>query len=104
MREAEKFVAAKPFNTANRRIAQGEVVTQEEIRAGDRDPELLKQQGLLVGYDTKAADKAARKAMEADGLVLADQPDPVPAPAAGDPAPQETEPAEPTLKRPSRRS
>lgn len=105
MDEANRFVAATPINTANRRIAQGEYVTREDIEAGDRDFDVLRAARRIVGADTKAADKAAVKAKDADELVLADRPDPVPPPDLPDQAaPEAPRPEEPRLKRTRRRS
>ncbi|MBN9022169.1 MAG: hypothetical protein J0H08_08770 [Rhizobiales bacterium] len=102
----DEFVAAKPFNLVNRHIAKGEVITRAEVEGGERDFAALRGRGFIVGYDTKAADKAARQAAEAGTLIIADSPSPTPPPpadasrAAGDPGPT----LEPRLKRPSRRA
>lgn len=104
MDEAERFVAAKPFNTANRRIAEGEIITRADVEAGDRDFDVLRQRGFVAGYDTKRADRAAAKAKEAGDLILADRPAPTPAPETGEAvAPTAPAPAQPAIKRPARR-
>lgn len=100
----EKFVAAKGgFNTANRRFAEGQILTRAEVEAGDRDFDVLRHAGFIVGYDTKAADKAAQHAKEADGLILPDSPEPTPPPRIDPPATEPEPPAAPEIKRPSRR-
>lgn len=104
MAEAEKFVAAKAFNTVNRRIAEGEIVTREDIEAGERDFDALRKRRFIVGYDTQAANKAAVDASKAGDLIVAASPAPAPAPADGDvrAAAHPEKPPEPVLKRPSR--
>lgn len=102
--EAEKFVAAKAFNTVNRRIAEGEVITRADVESGERDFDALRRGGVIVGFDTKAANKAAVHAKEADDLILAGSPAPAPFPADGDTraAVEPEKASEPVLKRPTR--
>ena len=61
MREIETFVMAAERNTANRRLARGEIVTRADIEGGDRDFDAWRKAGVIVGADTKAAEKAAAK-------------------------------------------
>lgn len=59
----EKFVVAKPFNTRFSRFAVGDKVKATD----DFTPysfEALRQSRILVGEDTKAAEKAIEKSEE----------------------------------------
>lgn len=72
--DAEKFVVAKAYNLVNRRLQVGEVVTEAEVTPLDTQMVFAdrRKHGFLVGDETKAADKAAVKAEEADEPLVAD--------------------------------
>lgn len=103
MDDDKSQVALKPFNTANRRFAVGQFVSDDEIVAGDRDPDLLRAARFIGKAESKAAEKAATAAKEADGLILSDSPDPIPQPDEDAPAPVSALPPAPEIKSPSRR-
>lgn len=101
---AEKFVVAKAFNLVNRRLQVGEIVTEADISMHDTQMPFAERRknGFLAGYDTKAADKAALKAKEADAPLIADAPEPAGPPTEEPLVPEPEPPAEPEIKRPKR--